>query len=293
MNDQNFINFKKNRDLGAMLSDTFKFLAIEWKPFFGTILKTSIIPILIAVCAMVYYAMSSLDFFGDFIRTTDFETILSRDFSELSLAILVLLISYLISYAIITSVALAYIKSYIDNKGVVSYQEIQNSIKDKFWPFVGLFLLVGIIVGFGFIFCFIPGLYFGVVLSLSYCLLIFRDKGVLDAISDSFSFIKEHWWETFGILLVVQIIVTIISYISDLPASIYLDQEMVLIAEEQDATKILSLFSDPIYITLIMISYFVRFVLYILTTIVAVFVFFDIKEQKNPSSDMIDEIGIS
>ena len=66
MNDQNFINFKRRRDVGKMLSDTFQFLSTEWKPFFGTILKTSIVPILIAICAMVYYAMSSVSFLGNF-----------------------------------------------------------------------------------------------------------------------------------------------------------------------------------------------------------------------------------
>ena len=47
MIDQNFVNFKKKRDLGSILSDTFKFLSVEWKPFLLTIFKISFVPVLI------------------------------------------------------------------------------------------------------------------------------------------------------------------------------------------------------------------------------------------------------
>ncbi|TXD52131.1 MULTISPECIES: hypothetical protein [unclassified Polaribacter] len=290
MNDQNFINFKKQRDLGTMLSDTFKFLNTEWKPFFATILKISIIPILIAICAVVYYTMSSVSFIGDISEASNYDS-LNLNFSDLVIPTSALLLSYLVAYALITIATLSYIKSYIDHKGLVNYQEIQDATKVKFWPYVGLFFLVSLIILVGSIFCFLPGIYFWVVLSVSFCLVIFQNKGVLESISDSFSFIKEHWWETFGILIVVQLIILAISYVADIPAAFYQTADITTILKDQDTTELLNAFTDPIYLTLIAFSYFVKFILYILSTIVTVFVFFDIKEQKNPSSDIIDEIG--
>jgi hypothetical protein len=290
MHNQNFINFKRKRDLGAIISDTFQFLITEWKPFFGTILKISIIPIFIAICAVVYYAMSSVNFLGDFTQIADFQG--SFNFSELLLPILAFVFSYLIAYALITVAALAYIKSYIDNKGVVNYEEVQNLTKEKFWPYVGLFFLNGLIVFFGALFCFLPGIYFGVVLSLSICLLIFQNKSVIEAISDSFGFIKEHWWETFGVLIVVQLIILFISFILDLPASLYQSVDIASILQGEGSNEILKAFSDPIYLILISFSYFIKFILYMVTTVVIVFIYYDIKEQKNPSSEIIDEIGV-
>jgi|TARA_B110000240_G_C13488961_1_gene448743 hypothetical protein len=291
MIEQNFIDFKQKRDLGAMLSDTFQFLNAEWKPFFGSILKISIIPILIAICAMVYSTMTSVSFLGDFYQVIDYD-IVNLNFSDLILPISIAVISYLTALASITIAALSYIKSYTAHKGFVNYQEIQNLTKEKFWPYVGLFIIVGIIVFFGMLFCILPGIYFGVVLSLSFCLVIFQNKGVFDAISDSFGFIKEHWWETFGILIVVQLLIAFASFLVDLPASFYQTVDIGSILKDQDMTALSSAFADPIYLSLIAFSYFVKFILYIVSIVVSVFIYYDIKEQKIPSSDSINEIGV-
>lgn len=290
MENQNFVNFKKTRDLGAIISDTFKFLSVEWKPFFGTILKISIIPVMIAIAVAIYFVMTSTSFYGDLLQLNDYDS--DFDFSQIFLPLLAFIVSYIVAYALMTVASLSYIKSYIENKGLVNYQEIQNSTKEKFWPYVGLFFLIAIMVGFGLLFCFVPGIYLGVVLSLSICLLIFQNKGALDAINDSFGFIKEHWWETFGILLVVQILIGIVSFIVDLPASLYQGIDMASIIQSKDTTELTASFTDPIYLGLIAISYVVKFILYIVSTVATVFVYFDIKEQKNPSSDVIDEIGV-
>jgi hypothetical protein len=289
LDTQNFINFKKRRDLGSILSDTFNFLNDEWKPFFSVIFRISIVPILIAICAVIYYGMSSVSFFSDFTQIGESTNLFS--FSEIVLPAFAFGFSYLIAFALMTVASLSYIKSYIDHKGVVNYQEIQQLTKEKFWPYVGLFFLIAIMVFFGMIFCFIPGIYLGVVLSLSICFLVFQNKGVFDAIGDSFSLIKNHWWETFGVLLVVQLLIWVISFVISLPVTIYQGFDMVSALQNQDSTEMLNFFSDPIYLILLVFSYIVKFVLFIVSTISTVFIYYDIKEQKNPSSDIIDSIG--
>ena len=152
MNEQNFVNFKRTRDLGAIISDTFKFLSVEWQPFFGTIIRISIVPILIAICAVVYYGMSSVSFLGDFSQAANNDDF-NLNFSELFVPILAFVFAYIIAYALVTVSALSYIKSYISNKGLVNYDDIQATTKEKFWPYVGLFFLIVIMVGFGLVFC--------------------------------------------------------------------------------------------------------------------------------------------
>ena len=292
MEDQNFINFKKTRDLGAMISDTIKFLSVEWKPFLGTILKISIIPIIIAICAVIYFAMNSTEFIADFSQFNEDSSFDELNFSQILIPLFIYIFSYIVAYALMTVATLSYIKSYINNKGIVNFDEVQKTTKDKFWTYIGLFILVVIIVGFGMLFCFLPGIYFAVVLSLSTCLVVFKNKGVLDSINDSFGFIKGHWWETFGILLVIQILIGIIGFFAGLPASIYQGADMATILEGQDPTEMLNSFGDPIYLMLIGISYLINFILYLVSVVVIVFVYYDIKEQKNPTSEMINEIGV-
>ncbi|WP_439131639.1 hypothetical protein [Polaribacter sp.] len=293
-NNQDFVNFKKVRGLGDMLSDTFKFLRSEWQPFFITIIKIAIVPVIIAVAAAIYFLIESSYFYSGILNVNESEPNFNFNFSGIFLPLLAIVVSYLIAYALVTVASLSYIKSYIKNKGIVNYEEIQNDTKEKFWPYVGLFFLVMLIVFIGALFCFLPGIYFGVVLSLSICILIFQNKSVSDTIGYSFTLIKDHWWETFGILLIVQILIAILSFIVELPISLYQGVDISVVLENENPTEFFDYFTDPIYLILLAFANLVKFVFYIISTIVTVFIYFDIREQKNPTSDsVIDEIGMN
>mgnify|MGYP005634918937 CR=1 FL=1 len=87
-------------------------------------------------------------------------------------------------------------------------------------------------------------------MSLASSILVFENKSVLDAIGDSFNFIKGHWWETFGISIVIGILVSILGYIFSIPAVIYqLIQGMSLLGSD-DPSQMMSMLSDPIYLVL-------------------------------------------
>jgi len=298
MQNQNFINFKKVRSLGDMLSDTLKFLSTEWQPFFMTIVKLAIVPVLIAIAAAIYFLMQSNSFYGGLLDLNSLDGSEIEDinfnFSSILVPLAIFSFSYLIAYALVTVASLSYIKSYIKNKGIINYEEIQNDAKTTFWSYVGLFFVVGIIVFIGTLFCFLPGIYFVVVLSLSIPIMIFQNSGVLDSINGAFTLIKDNWWETFGILIVVQILILIISFIVQLPVGMYQGVDTTVMLQGEYPNELLELFSDPVYLILLGISYLVKFILYIISTIVTVFIYFDIREQKNPTSnDIIDEIGLS
>lgn len=292
MKDQSYIEFRKKRYLGDIITDTFKFLQSEWKPFLGTIIKTAIVPILIAICAVVYYVMSSTSFFGGF-STTYYDEFSDVNFSQLLLPLLAFAVAYLIAYALIGVSALSYIKSYTTNRGIVNFEKVSNETKEKFGSSVGLFFLNGLIIGFGSLLCFLPGIYFGVVLSLSICLLVFQNKGVTESINDSFGFIKGNWWETFGVMIVVGILTGVISFIAGIPASVYQLGD-IFGGLNEDPAELMNTFSDPIYLTLLVFSYFVNFILHMVTVVTTAFIYYDIKEQHDPTThtDFIDEIGV-
>ena len=131
------------------------------------------------------------------------------------------LIFYLIAYVMVSASAMYYVKSYVENQGKVNYDYVKQMTFSKFWSFTALYIVTGIIVFVGILFCFLPGIYFGIVLSLSSCLLVFTKKSAMDAIGDAFTFIKGHWWDSFGILIVVSLIVSVLNYITQVPAMIY------------------------------------------------------------------------
>ena len=269
---------------------------MEWKSFFAAILKAAIIPILIAIVAIVFYVASFSSFFEGFAYATYDAYGNDPDISDLGTffsSFFIFLIAYLVAYAFVTVSGLSYIRSYIENKGVVDFDDVSRSTRSKFWSFIGLFILTGILGVIGFFLCIIPAVYLWVPLSLTFCLLIFEKKGVGDSISYSFEFVKGHWWETFGILLVIQILIWVLGAFTDVPATIYSMIKMGIDVGNEDPTAVFDIFSDPIYLILIGFSYFIKFLLYIVSLVTTVFIYYDINEQKNASGsmDIIDSLG--
>lgn len=297
MNTTNFIQFKKERDLGAIITDTFKFLRLQAKPFFRAIVKTSLLPILLAIISVIIFSTSFSTFYTDLLNldAINGRTDTMKGFNVIIFvfSLLAFAIFYLLAYVKITTAAIYYIKSYIDNSGIVDYEYVKTMVKSKFWSLAGLFVLNFIIIAVGIFFCFLPGIYLGVVLSLSTPILVFQEKSAMDSINGAFSFIKGNWWETFGILIVVSILVGVISYITQLPATIYQLIKMGIFIGKEDPTSIMTIYKDPIYLVLLVFSYAIRFLLYTVTLISTIFIYFDINEQKHASGsiDMIDSLG--
>lgn len=293
MYNNNYVTFKKERDLGAIISDTFKFLRLEWKPFFGAIIKTALLPILIAIVALVFYLYSFPNILEGLGPTSGDGIYETPNFGLLFTSVAFMGFFFLIAYVIMNITALYYIESYIQNKGNIDFEMIQERVKDKFWSFTGLFILSGLIIGASALLCFFPIFYTATVLSLAAPILVFSNLDATDAISHSFRFINGHWWETFGVMLVVGIITTIIGYIFSVPAIIYFFVKMGTVISSNDPTLMADSLRDPVYLRLNGLSYIGQFILYAVTLISNVFIYFDINEQKNASGamDQIDSLG--
>jgi predicted RND superfamily exporter protein len=117
-------------------------------------------------------------------------------------------------------------------------------------------------------------------LSLAAPILVFNNLDVGDTISYSFKFVSGHWWETFGVMLVVGIITTIIGYIFAIPGLIYFFIKMGTVILANAPAAVADAFKDPIYLVLNGISYIGQFILYAVTLIANVFIYFDIAAQK-------------
>lgn len=278
-----FIEFKKERDLGSIITDAFKFIRLEGKPFFTTIFKTSALPILIAVAAMMYY-MYSFSKFG------------SQDMAAVGsmvVSMLVAFIAFMTAMVFMNLSGMFYIKSYIENNGKVDEQEIIANSKERFWSFFGFIFLSGIIAVAAMMLCFFPFFYVWPALSLGASILVFQNESATSAIGKCFEFIKGHFWETLGVVLVVSILISILGYVFQIPAFIYQMVKMMSGMQNEDPTAVLGIFSDPIYLGLYAISIFGQLLFYSITLITNVFLYFDINEQKNATGtfEKIDNLG--
>ena len=290
MENYSFIEFKKERDLGAIINDTFKFIRENWKEYFLTVLKIVGPFLIVALGVMVFYLFTMSDLF------TNQAAISSNPFNFLGTLfswIFVIIFVYVLLYTLLSMASLYFIKSYIDNNGKADFNEVKTNLISGIWRFIGLGMLISLVTILGMVFCYLPGFYLGTVLSLATSIMVFENKSVGDTFSHCFVLIKGEWWNTFGVLIVVWFLTFILGQAFSIPALIYQMIEMGTMVESEDPIGIFSIFKDPIYLALNIGSYIFQFILYAIPLISTVFIYFDLNEQKNHSGtyELIDSIG--
>lgn len=270
-----YIEFKKKRELGEILSDTFAFLRSEFKPFFTVFFKI-VGPYLVIM--LICYGLYMYQF-GDL-----FNFNLERTGSIPGTLLFFLVgaafvISLVATYVLSQATTLYYIQSYTENHGNTNFDDIKKNVYASFWSFIGLGFLVAFCIGVGFMFCLIPGIYLYVPLILSFSILVFKNKGASDAFSYSFTLVKDHWWMTFASLFVVGIIVTVAGYAFALPSTLYTYMKMGIFSGEVDAENFNIV--DPLSLLLGTISTLAQFLLNIISVVAGALIYFDLNEKKN------------
>lgn len=275
----NYIDFKKKRELGDILTDTFAFLRTQFKPFFTTFFKI-VGPYLFA---MVITLGLYMYFVGDFLTSIILNNAGFNQTSILSGAVIAIIYfaSLIAVYTMSHSTTLYYIESYIDGKGEIDFNTIKSNVYKSFWSFIGLSILVGICVVAGFMFCIIPGVYLLVPLSLAFSILVYQKKGATDSFSDSFGLVKDEWWMTFATIFVVGIIVVVAGYAFAIPTILYQWMKMGILAVEIDPENYMDAYTDPISILLNVFNTMVQFLLNLISVIAGALIYFNLNEKKN------------
>ena len=191
------------------------------------------------------------------------------------------------------------IQTEVDSAQVVNKEidtkvsEVKENVLKNIWKFLGLGFLITLATLFGMVFCYLPGVYLLTVLSLATSIMVFEEKSIGDTFSHSFTLVKGEWWNTFGVLIVVWMLLMILGQVFSIPALIYQFVKMGTVMGTEDPTEIFSIFKDPIYLLLNIGSYIFQFILYSIPLISTVFVYFDLNEQKHFTGtfEKIDNLG--
>ncbi|ASV31389.1 hypothetical protein [Maribacter cobaltidurans] len=273
----NYIEFKKQRELGEILTDTFAFIRKEFKPFFSTFFKIVgpfLAVMIVALVAYLYFIGNSFNFL---VQTDNG----AASFATIFVVGLAYVLSAVAVYTMSQSTVLHYIKSYNSGKGQTDFDTIKQEVYASFWSFIGLGIIVGLSVGVGFLFCLIPGIYLYVPLVLSFSIMVFDKIGPSDAYTNSFSLVKDEWWITFATLLVMGIILYIAALAFSVPTVIYQWLKMGIFTGEMDAENVFEMTSDPIYILFNVISTIAQFLLNLISIIATALIYFNLNEKKN------------
>ncbi|MUP47201.1 hypothetical protein E0K83_15785 [Gramella sp. BOM4] len=267
---QDYIKFKKRRELGEILSVTFKFIRENYKLASKILLKVVGPVFLVLVAAISYYSFATL-------ASVDGE---GKGFSGILIPMLVLYLAYMLYVSTVTGTVYHIIKSYNRHKGEIVEAEVVEGMKADFGKLLLLTFVSWIIVIAGLMFFFIPGIYLAVPMSMVNAILVFERRSVGESISESFKLIKQNWWMTFASIICVAIIVYLIGLVFQLPGIFYMIFKTVLSATEHSASEGDNMFGTGFVVVNIVTS-IIQYIVYSITPVGFAFIYFDLNEKQN------------
>ncbi|SDG83706.1 hypothetical protein [Psychroflexus sediminis] len=289
----NYINFKKERDLGAIISDTFMFIREEYKPIFRLYLKHVGWLLLLVVAASTYYQYQSLSFTGNILEGGA-ENFLFELISTSGIALLLMLLSSLAYSALSITTINSIIKSYVKNEGVIKDEEVSQYIGLFFSRTLGSFVVYIVLIFIGFLLCILPGIYLFVPLTLIFPIIVFQEKSFSEAFSECFKLIRQNWWITFATLLIITILVSLISGLFSIPLVVISALETFTSLQEGAGTPgTANLASNWLYMTLYVLASLAQYILGLATLVSIALIYFNLNEFHNKTGTLedIDRIG--
>ncbi|MDQ3100382.1 MAG: hypothetical protein M3R08_03270 [Bacteroidota bacterium] len=213
------VQLRQFRDLGQIISTTFQFLRIHWKPLFRAI---GIICIPLGLIAGFLIGRS----LGDLQRMSMMNDIGSNanafdgamsNFLPMAAGYLLMLLVMVMLFAIVYEYLRAYHLG--ENHGITTADLWKRSM-EQFWNYLGISILVMILVVIGSVLCIIPGIFAFVAFSLTYMVHAIERNGVTASMKRSHLLIKDRWWETFGLIIIVGLVQGVIAYALMIPTMI-------------------------------------------------------------------------
>jgi hypothetical protein len=288
----NYILFKKQRDLGAIISDTFKFIRQEYKTIFRLYLKHVGWLLLLAVATSTYYQYTSLNSANSLLESGA-EAFLLNAFQNTGLSLILVFLAF-VAYTTMSLTAVnSIIKSYVDNKGEIKDEEVSLNIRRFFGQTLLSLFVFGILCFIGLLLCFLPGVYLAVPLSLIFSIVVFQEKSFSDAFSECFQLVKQNWWITFVTVLVISLLVSVIGGVFQLPIIVLTAVEaFTSLNEGGDTTGVLGLGNNWIYLSLYVFASIAQYILGLITLISLALIYFNLNEIHNKTGTLEDIDGI-
>lgn len=283
-----YVEIRKSRDFGEIISATFDFLRIHFKSISLSLLFYAG-PF--SFIGGVGYGMMNGQMF-------DFATLSQGSVTSIINLVIFGSIFY-VFLLLATMMSILMVNTYIDlvekseNHAPIPHTKVWAVAKERIGVTIVTALVTFIMIGVGVLFCILPGIWFLMPLSMIY-ILRFQEPhlGLVDAIKRSFTIVKDNWWMTFGIYIVMAMIVGVISQVFSVPTLI-----MTMISG-------ITMYSEPsnsygIFMTILNVLFGIIYTVgtLLLTSITYVsmaFQYFSLVEKKDPVSLLkkIEQIGV-
>ena len=214
------IELAKPRDFGEIINDTFTFTRQNFKPLLKYFFIFCGFFILVTVSMTILLQIRAINIVDNYNPDNFGQSGFARVFSLLWVY-LVLALFLVLQYVAINVTVICFITLYKQKKNTIpTPEEMWGYIKYFYlrilWCTIVLYLLIGV----GMVFCFLPGIYLSVVFALVPPIMIMENTSFGYAFNKSFRLIKDNWWVTFGVIIVVYIILYVINLAVSIPSMV-------------------------------------------------------------------------
>jgi hypothetical protein len=207
----NHIELRQQRDFSALIGTGFEFVRQNWKTLYRP---------LVFICLPVYIGASLL--FGNFFRTV----LAGQAAGNLGAGMGSMLVGYVamaLAGLLINIMVYEYMRGYMLNQGLApGTGELLRKVRGQFFSYLALGLLAGAITVTGMVFFVLPGIWLAIVFSVAFPLLAFERASVGDCVGRSFKLVKGHWWHSFGLVLVLAMLIGFLGYVIYLPFMLFM-----------------------------------------------------------------------
>lgn len=268
------VQLRQTRDLGQVIADSFLFLRQNWKPLYKALAFGCLPFMLIGSFLMMRFVTGSLTrTLQDPTAQPDLGGMLGgMAFGYLFTGLAVLLF---------VSIIQEYMRAYLTQEHtLLSSGDLIKRALGQVPTYLGLAIVVGFIVVALFFVFVIPGIWMAISLCLVNAVHGIERAGVFGSISRSYSLVKGSWWNTFGVLFLLGLLVGAVAYAVMIPFYAIMGfGAMSGMQPGQDPNEaVASVFGMmPIMMAVMSLVYFI---LYPLPIIGAALQYFSLVEQK-------------
>lgn len=169
-------------------------------------------------------------------------------------------------------------------------QQVRVTLGKDFWRVLGANFVLGLMVAGGAILFLIPGIYLLIAnFFVAIIMILNKDMGMGEAFSESRRLVNDNWWKSFGLGIIMALIVGVISTIFTIPVAIY--------------TAVISLHSMGggdaeqyrlVYIILMSVAQLGSALISPITIVASAIYYYSLKEEKDQGGLMakIESIGV-
>jgi hypothetical protein len=315
---ENFIliDYHQTRDFSRKMNVTFEFVRQNFKSLGKSILFIAGPPVLLASLLMGSFFKDMFSASFAMGRGGDPE-LLQKMFLTPSFWLQLLLMFVFLIVSTVATIATInnYILLYEEKKtNRIEVGDVWNRVRDTFWMYLGTAVLFTILSFVAYVITVIPVALLGLASPvlvvfgiIAYCCLVvyllfsssllfiiraYERIGFFDALFRSFKLVQGKWWSTFGLIMVLYVIVVVVSYVFMIPWYV------ITLVSSLHNTSVEG-FEEPgsgiqtISLIFLTLYYLAQMVLYALPNVGIAFQYFNLVERREAKGLMsqIETIG--